>query len=209
DIAIDTRADTRMRSREKSSSVTAATIAKLAEQFAPIVVFFPSYAYARSLQAIVERDYPFYRIAMQQRRGVDSLADRADFIDNAIRFHDIVFLTLGSSYAEGIDLIGGKIQAAMVVSPALPEVNPIQNAKRDNYNAQRLNGFERAYLQPGIQKVNQALGRLVRAPGQKVKVLLHCQRYADKQTNNLLSPQYQNFTYLFENQDLNTWTSKR
>jgi DNA excision repair protein ERCC-2 len=209
DIAIDTRADTRMRSREKSSSVTAATIAKLAEQFAPIVVFFPSYAYARSLQAIVERDYPFYRIAMQQRRGGETLAERADFIDNAIRFHDIVFLTLGSSYAEGIDLIGGKIQAAMVVSPALPEVNPIQNAKRDNYNAQRLNGFERAYLQPGIQKVNQALGRLVRAPGQKVKVLLHCQRYADKQTNNLLSPQYQNFTYLFENQDLNTWTSKR
>ena len=206
DIAIDTRADTRMRSRESSSKVTTATIAKLAEQFAPIVVFFPSYAYAQSLREIVERDYPFYRIAMQQRGGGESLAQRADFIDNAIRFHDIVFLTLGSSYAEGIDLIGGKIQAAMVVSPALPEVNPIQNAKRDHYDSKRLNGFERAYLQPGIQKVNQALGRLVRAPGQKVKVLLHCQRYADKQTSNLLSPQYRNFTYLFEDQDLDTWT---
>ncbi|MDE0769394.1 MAG: DEAD/DEAH box helicase family protein [Opitutaceae bacterium] len=206
DIAIDTRADTRMKSRERSSKTTAATIAKLAEQFAPIVVFFPSYAYAQSLREIVERDYPFYRIAMQQRGGGESLAQRADFIDNAIRFHDIVFLTLGSSYAEGIDLIGGKIQAAMVVSPALPEVNPIQNAKRDHYDSKRLNGFERAYLQPGIQKVNQALGRLVRAPGQKVKVLLHCQRYADKQTSNLLSPQYRNFTYLFEDQDLDTWT---
>ena len=93
----------------------------------------------------------------------------------------------------------------MVVGPALPEVNPIQNAKRDHYDSKRLNGFERAYLQPGIQKVNQALGRLVRAPGQKVKVLLHCQRYADKQTSNLLSSQYRNFTYLFEDQDLDTW----
>ena len=94
----------------------------------------------------------------------------------------------------------------MVVGPALPEVNPIQNAKRDHYDSKRLNGFERAYLQPGIQKVNQALGRLVRAPDQKVKVLLHCQRYADKQTINLLSPQYRNFTYLFEDHDLDTWT---
>ena len=197
-----------MKSRERSSKTTAATIAILAEQFAPIVVFFPSYAYAQSLREIVERDYPFYRIAMQQRGGGESLADRAGFIDNAIRFHDIVFLILGSSYAEGIDLIGGKIQAAMVVGPALPEVNPIQNAKRDHYDSKRLNGFERAYLQPGIQKVNQALGRLVRAPGQKVKVLLHCQRYADKQTNNLLSPQYRDFTYIFEDQDLDTWAQQ-
>jgi len=205
DMAIDTRVDTRFKSRETSAKVTAATIAKLAERYAPIVVFFPSYAYAQSLGEIVARDFPFYRIAMQERRGGESLAERADFIDNAIRFHDIVFLTLGSSYAEGIDMIGGKIQAAMVVSPALPEVNPIQNAKRDYYDARRLNGFERAYLQPGIQKVNQALGRLVRAPGQRVKVLLHCQRYADKRTRDLLSPQYRNFTYIFQDADLDQW----
>lgn len=208
DLAIDTRADTRMKSRKTSASATAATIAKLAEGFAPVVVYFPSYAYAQSLRETVERDFPFYRIAMQERRGGESLAERVDFIDNAIRFHDIVFLTLGSSYAEGIDMIGGKIQAAMVVSPALPEVNPIQNAKRDLYDSKRLNGFERAYLQPGIQKVNQALGRLVRAPGQKVKVLLHCERYADKRTRDLLSPQYRNFTYLFEDADLDQWMEK-
>ena len=59
-------------------------------------------------------------------------------------------------------MLGGKIKAAMVVSPALPEVNPVQQCKRDYYQNRNRDGFERAYLQPGIQKVNQALGRLVR-----------------------------------------------
>ncbi len=208
DIAIDTRADTRMKQRKTSASVTASTISTLTEQFAPVVVFFPSFAYADKMRETVEQNFPFYRVAMQERGGSETLAERADFIDDAIRFHDIVFLVLGSSFAEGIDLIGGRIQAAMVVSPALPEVNPIQQAKRDYYDSKGLNGFERAYLQPGIQKVNQALGRLVRAPGQKVKVLLHCQRFAEKRTQTLLSSQYRDFDYIFEDTDLERWCAQ-
>jgi len=208
EIAIDTRIDTRLKKRKEGAALTASTIARLAERFAPVVVFFPSYAYAQSLYDTIGSDYPFYRIAMQSRGKGESLSDRADFIDEALRFHDIIFLTLGSSFAEGIDLIGGKIDAAMVVSPALPEVNAIQQAKRDYYRDKRLDGFERAYLQPGIQKVNQALGRLVRAPGQRVKVLLHCQRYAERRTKSLLAAQYQNCEYLFKDEDLENWISK-
>ena len=142
---------------------------------------------------------------MQSRGKGESLTSRAEFIDEAMRFHDIILLTLGSSFAEGIDIIGGKIDAAIVVSPALPEVNAIQQAKRDYYHSKKLDGFERAYLQPGIQKVNQALGRLVRAPGQKVKVLLHCQRYAERKTKSLLADQYQNCQYIFKDEDLERW----
>lgn len=205
DVAIDTRPDTRLKGREASVPLTASSIARLAEAFAPIVVFFPSYAYAQIVKEAVEREFPFYRIATQERSGGDTLAERTDFIDNAIRFHDIVFLILGSSYAEGIDLMGGKTKAAMVVSPALPEVNPVQNAKRAQQDSRNRNGFERAYLQPGIQKVNQALGRLVRTPGQSVKVLLHCQRFADKRTRDLLSPQYRTQSYIFNETDLENW----
>lgn len=208
DIAIDTRIDTRFKKRKDGAVLTTSTIAKLAEKFSPIVVFFPSYAYAQSLYEKIAIDFPFYRIAMQSRGKGESLSDRTDFIDEAMNFHDIIFLTLGSSFAEGIDMIGGKIDAAIVVSPALPEVNAIQQAKRDYYQSKQLDGFERAYLQPGIQKVNQALGRLVRAPGQKVKVLLHCQRYAQRSTKALLAEQYQNCEYIFKDEDLEKWIEK-
>ena len=205
DVAVDTRVDTRFKYRDKSAPETAQTIVRLAEQFAPITVFFPSYAYADKVKSLIEEAYPFYRIASQSRNQMETVEERAAFIDEALRFSDIIFLTLGSSFAEGIDLLGGKIRAAMVVSPALPEVNPVQQSKRDHYQSQSRNGFERAYLQPGIQKVNQALGRLVRAPGQSVKVLLQCQRFAEPKTRSLLAKQYQNCNYIFNEQDLADW----
>ena len=136
---------------------------------------------------------------------METVEQRAAFIDEALRFSEIIFLTLGSSFAEGVDMLGGKIKTAMVVSPALPEVNPVQQYKRDYYQNQNRDGFERAYLQPGIQKVNQALGRLVRAPGQSVKVLLQCNRFAESKTRSLLATQYQECSYIFTEQDMADW----
>jgi len=205
DIAIDTRVDTRFKHRDRSAPETARTIVQLAEDYAPVAVFFPSYAYAEKVKALIEKSYPFYRIASQSRNQMETVEDRAAFIDEALRYSDIIFLTLGSSFAEGVDMLGGKIRAAMVVGPALPEVNPVQESKRDHYQNRSRNGFERAYLQPGIQKVNQALGRLVRAPGQSVKVLLQCPRFAEPKTRSLLAQQYQETKYIFTDQDLANW----
>jgi len=205
DIAIDTRVDTRFKHRDRSAPETARTIVQLAEDYAPVAVFFPSYAYAEKVKALIEKSYPFYRIASQSRNQMETVEDRAAFIDEALRYSDIIFLTLGSSFAEGVDMLGGKIRAAMVVGPALPEVNPVQESKRDHYQNRSRNGFERAYLQPGIQKVNQALGRLVRAPGQSVKVLLQCPRFAEPKTRSLLAQQYQETKYIFTDQDLTNW----
>ena len=68
----------------------------------------------------------------------------------------------------------------MVVGPALPEVNPVQRAKLAAFEELgRDAAFDRVYRIPGMQKVNQALGRLVRAPGQRARVLLHCRRFAE------------------------------
>ncbi len=205
DVAIDTRVDTRYKHRDKSSPETADTIARLAEKFAPIAVFFPSYAYADKVKALLNESYPFFRIASQARNQMETVEQRAAFIDEALRFSDVIFLTLGSSFAEGVDMLGGKIKAAMVVSPALPEVNPVQQYKRDYYQNRIRDGFERAYLQPGIQKVNQALGRLVRAPGQSVKVLLQCNRFAESKTRSLLATQYKECNYIFTEQDMADW----
>ena len=208
DVAIDMRVDTRFKYRDKSIPTTVSTIAQLADRIAPIAVFFPSYAYADKVKQQLEETRPFYRIASQTRKQLETIEDRAAFIDEALRFSDIIFLTLGSSFAEGVDMLGGKIKAVMVVSPALPEVNPVQQYKREYYKNRNQDGFERAYLQPGIQKVNQALGRLVRAPGQSVKALLQCHRFADTKTRSLLANQYRECNYIFNDDDLNDWLER-
>ena len=61
------------------------------------------------------------------------------------------------------------------------------------------------YQIPGLQKVNQALGRLVRAPGQKAKVLLHCRRFADTSYSSLLAMEYQFYREVASESELHDW----
>ncbi len=203
-VAIDLRVDTRFKTRSIHLPTTAASIAAAAKTAGPAIAFFPSYAYAKQAQEALQFHHPELRVALQPRSG-GSLADRNAYLEETLAFHDVLILILGSSYAEGVDTLGGKAGTAIIVSPALPEMNFIQEAKRRHHDEQGNNGFERAYLHPGIQKVNQALGRLVRSPDHKVKALLHCQRFADPKTKRLLDPLYQSKTYIHEEADLNEW----
>ena len=115
---------------------------------------------------------------------------------------------LGSSFAEGIDLLGGRVTHAIVVGPALPEVNAVQKARMSALdNLGRDAAFRRVYQIPGLQKVNQGLGRLVRAPGQKAKVLLHCRRFAEPSYASLLAADYQMYAEIGSDSDLTDWLS--
>ncbi|MBD5778627.1 DEAD/DEAH box helicase family protein [Pelagicoccus sp. NFK12] len=207
DVAIDLRVDTRFKSRRNHLPTTAATIAQAAEFAGPTIAFFPSYAYAKQAYEHLQLKHSELRVALQPRAG-GSLADRNAYLEETLAFHDVLILILGSSYAEGVDTLGGKAGTAIVVSPALPEMNFIQEAKREHHDNLGHSGFERAYLHPGIQKVNQALGRLVRSPEHKVKALLHCQRFADPKTKRLLDPLYQSKSYIHEESDLREWLNK-
>ena len=91
----------------------------------------------------------------------------------------------------------------MVVGPALPEVNPVQRARLAALaRLGRDAAFDRVYRIPGMQKVNQALGRLVRAPGQRARVLLHCGRFAEPGYARLLAPEYQAGRRILDDGDL-------
>ena len=94
----------------------------------------------------------------------------------------------------------------MVVGPALPEVNAVQKARLAALNGlDRDAAFRRVYQIPGLQKVNQGLGRLVRAPGHRAKVLLHCRRFAEPSYASLLAADYQMFTEVGSESDLRGW----
>ena len=117
-----------------------------------------------------------------------------------------LFLVLGTGYTEGIDLLGGRVNHAMVVGPALPEVNAVQRAKLAHCGAKsRDAAFRLVYQVPGMQKVNQALGRLVRAPGQRARVLLHCRRFADPSYAALLAPEYRRGWTVAEDAEFTRW----
>ncbi len=205
DVAVDARVDTTFQHRSRHYALTAATVATLqAAANGPVAVFFPSYAYAESIERALNEAGGRLRVALQPR--LHELAAQAAWVEESLAFTDALFLVLGSSFAESIDLLGGRISHAMVVGPALPEVNPVQRARMAEFSRLgRTAAFHRVYQIPGMQKVNQALGRLVRAPGQRAKVLLHCRRFAEPSYAALLAPDYQMFTEVANDADLAAW----
>lgn len=219
DLAYDLRVDTSFRERAQHHATTAGTIAALhaaaVRSFnaqpptpdsasAAIAVFFPSYAYAEIIAREIDRDHPGVRVALQPR--LTDLAAQTAWVDESLVLTDALFLVLGSSFAESIDLLGGRVTHAMVVGPALPEVNAVQRARiAELRDLGREAAFRRVYQIPGMAKVNQALGRLVRAPGQRARVLLHCRRFAELSYAQLLARDYQFGQNIATDSELTAW----
>jgi Rad3-related DNA helicases len=210
DIALDLRVDTTFKRRAGHHGTTAATLAALREASpeAAVAAFFPSYAYAEAVATRLETDHPGLRAAIQPR-SVD-LAEQHAWIEEQLALADVVFFVLGGSFAEGIDHLGGRVTHALVAGPALPEVNALQRARQAALARQvgDAEAFRRTYLVPGLQKVNQALGRLVRAPGQHARVVLHCRRFGDAAHASLLAPEYQLGKHVLDDADLLAWLGR-
>ncbi len=212
-VAVDARVDTRLRSRAHHYATTAETIRLFsAGQPRPIAVFFPSYDYAEAVRAYVSALDSGLRVAMQPR-GAD-LAAQTVFLEESLLTAHAIFLVLGGSFAEGIDRLGGEVERAIVVSPALPEPGAVNEARRARLvdSAGQQNGadaaFQRVYLAPGLLKISQALGRLVRAPGQRARVLLHCRRFAEPATQQLLAPEFRSSRILRNDSQFAEWLNQ-
>ena len=210
DVAIDCRVDTRFKQRDRYYETTARTIAGMTsiDPGEPMVAFFSSYQYAENVRAYLSAIDESFRIALQPR-GVD-LSEQEHFIDESLLCADVLFLIIGSSYSEGIDKLGGRIRSVIVVGPALPEVSPVQKAKMEIHPERtREEAFREVYLIPAMRRIHQALGRIVRAPGQSAKILLHCKRYAQDEYRQMLQPEYQTEKILRNDSALTSWLERK
>jgi Rad3-related DNA helicase len=214
DVAFDLRVDTTFQQRTRHYATTAATIGIFSARAGPlnlrgpVAVFFPSYAYAEAIIGALSSSGSPLLAALQPR--LPDLGAQTAWMEDSLDTADALFLVLGSSFAESIDLLGGRIDRAVVVGPALPEVNAVQQARLSALSGLgREAAFRRVYQIPGMQKVNQALGRLVRAPGQRAKVLLHCRRFAEAPYTRLLAPDYRTGTPIRSDDEFEAWSEAR
>jgi DNA excision repair protein ERCC-2 len=211
DLAFDARVDTTFQHRSHHYTTTAATVAALQQAArGPVAIFFPSYAYADAIAREIASTAPALRIAMQPK--LRDLAAQSAWVDESLLLGDALFLVLGSSFAESIDALGGRVSHAMVVGPALPEVNAVQRARLAEATRSGLSreaAFRRVYQIPGMTKVNQALGRLVRAPGQRARVVLHCRRFLEPTYASLLAAEYQFGTNVHDDEGFAAWLERQ
>jgi DNA excision repair protein ERCC-2 len=93
----------------------------------------------------------------------------------------LILAVQGGLFAEGVDYPGETLSGVIVISPALPQVSFERELMRQYYEQQHGKGFEFAYLYPGMNRVIQSAGRLIRSETDRGVVVLVCQRFAQAQ----------------------------
>jgi DNA excision repair protein ERCC-2 len=187
DLALDV--DTRYRQREASlARLQQHILSWLAQVPGNCLVYFPSYAYLQLALPALETACPAERSLWVQQTGQNDSERRALLAQLQSERNVAALCVLGGVFGEGIDLPGDQLSSVIVVGVGLPQVNPYTEMLRDYYQEHHGSGFDFAYLYPAMQKVDQALGRVVRRFEDRGRALLIDSRYGWTQYRDLLPP---------------------
>lgn len=92
-----------------------------------------------------------------------------------------LFGVSGGMFAEGVDYPGEALRGVFIVSPALPQVSLEQQILKNYYDQAHEDGFSYAYLVPGMTRVVQSAGRVIRSETDRGVIVLICRRFAEAQ----------------------------
>jgi DNA excision repair protein ERCC-2 len=192
-VFVADRLSTYYRHRDRTKTEIARMICGLVQSCrGNYLIFFPSYQY---LHMVLERFQPAepHIDIVVQAPGM-SEGHRENFLarfetDN--RRTLVGFAVMGGIFGEGIDLVGTRLSGAAIVGVGLPAVGLERELIRDYYAEHLEQGFEYAYLYPGINRVLQAAGRVIRTETDRGVVLLIDQRYGSPHYRGLLPAEWQ------------------
>jgi len=187
-VTLATHIDTRYQQRATTLPALADTIRQWLENTpGNCILYFPSYQYLNDCLALLELAQ-LSRTVVIQSREFDEAA-RQQLVEQLQQRKDIAaFCILGGVFGEGIDLPGQQLTSVVVVGLGMPQVNRYTRELQQWYQEQAQAGFEFTFLYPGMQKVDQALGRVVRRLNDHGSALLIDSRYTQKQYTALLPP---------------------
>ena len=132
------------------------------------MVFFPSYQYLEAVeQVFLEQEEKGERAGFcRMVQGTNmSEEDREKFLaafEEERKSSMAAFCVLGGIFSEGIDLAEERLIGAIIIGTGLPQMNPEQEILRQYFELSEGNGFAYAYQYPGMNKVLQAAGRVIR-----------------------------------------------
>ncbi|MEH6671551.1 ATP-dependent DNA helicase [Halopseudomonas sp.] len=151
------------------------------------LAFFSSYAYLQQVLETFSRTHPDIPVWVQSRSMSET--EREDFLGRfTLHSRGIGFAVLGGAFGEGIDLPGDRLIGAFIATLGLPQVNPVNEEIKARMQIMfgAGTGYDYTYLFPGIQKVVQAAGRVIRTPEDQGVVFLLDDRFAQSTVRGLL-----------------------
>ena len=114
-------------------------------------------------------------------------AARAEFLERfQVGGRGIGFAVLGGAFAEAVDLPGRRLIGAFIATLGLPQVNPVNEQMKARLQTLFGAGHDYTYLYPGLQKVVQAAGRVIRTTTDEGVVFLIDDRFRRPEVRRLL-----------------------
>lgn len=180
-VAIMDKVSTRFSEREDTlSAVCRCIAATVSARRGNYMVFSPSFAYSEALATAFREKYPKIKTVLQTKDMTS--AERAEFIEE-FKKEDagylIGFAVMGGIYSEGIDLAGDSLIGAVIVGIGMPGLSYEREAIAAYYEEKYEEGKQFAYVYPGMNRVFQAAGRVIRREGDRGVIVLIDDRFDD------------------------------
>lgn len=151
------------------------------------IVFFPSYAYLNQACDKFAERYQQYQ-TIQQTPGME-LEARDAFLDEFVERDTgtlVGFAVMGGVFGEGVDLRGTRLIGVVIAGVGLPQLGIDRDLIRQYFDDHDGRGFEFAYQFPGINRVLQTAGRVIRTESDRGVVCLVDSRFAENRYRRLL-----------------------
>lgn len=191
-VLVDDGIATTYRARALSYDRVAQAIATLAGgKIGNYIAYFPSYAYLGEVRRRFIAAHPGVRTICQEPGMSD--AARARFLDAFSQFGAetlVGFAVMGGMFGEGIDLAGERLSGVVIVGVGLPQVSLERAIIREHFEETLEAGFAYAYIYPGMNKVLQAAGRVIRTETDRGVILLLDERFSRDPYRTLMPPHW-------------------
>ncbi len=157
------------------------------------MVFFPSYKFMQEVYGQFVRSEEKIDIILQSQNMGEQ--EREKFLEEFDRDRDnslVGFCVMGGVFSEGIDLTADRLIGAIIVGTGLPQVCNDREILKGYFDARGMRGFDYAYLYPGINKVLQSAGRVIRTETDRGIILLLDERFSQRQYRDSFPREWKN-----------------
>lgn len=175
-------------------------------------IYVPSYEYLENLLPYL-KDKDFNLIVQERDMSeIDKTQFLSCFVDKPTKT-TVGLAVVGGAFGEGIDLVSDRLIGVVVIGVGLPQICFERNLIRNYFDEKYKKGYSYAYLNPGINKVMQAVGRVIRSEKDRGVALLIDDRFLSKTYQDLFANEWSHYKVVTSTKDVkeevdNFWKKK-
>lgn len=202
-IMVAPKVSIKYKNREKTYELVADYIKTFVSQkVGNYFVYLPSYEYQERIIEYLNFEEEV-KVHIQKKDMLDYEKEEflENFKENPSETH-VALTIIGGSFGEGIDLVSDRLIGLVVVGIGLSKINYESNKIVEYFKSKDLNGYDYAYTFPGMNKIMQAVGRLIRSESDKGAALLIDERYMTRSYQGLFAGEWKDYEVVMSNEEV-------